>query len=74
MHADQRVPAGIDGEAVELEAPLQFSVRSAALRVRIAPGDPGVSPSALQPDKPWRLLHALAHVAFRGLPVEQLDQ
>jgi hypothetical protein len=41
--------------------------------VRIAPGHPGVSPSALQPDEPWGLLRALAHVAFRGIPVDQLD-
>jgi diacylglycerol kinase family enzyme len=73
MHADQRVPAGIDGEAVHLEPPIQFRIRSGALRVRIAPDHPGASPSALQPDKPWALLHALAHVAFRAAPPQQPD-
>jgi diacylglycerol kinase family enzyme len=71
MHADQRVPAGIDGEAVHLEPPLQFRVRSGALRVRIAPGHPGASPSALQPDRPWALLQALAQIVFRGAPHER---
>jgi diacylglycerol kinase family enzyme len=66
MHADERVPAGIDGEAIHLDPPLRFRVRPGALRVRIAPGHPGASPSALVPDKPWALLHGLAHVAFRG--------
>ena len=66
-----RVPAGIDGEAVHLDPPLRFSIRHRALRVRIAPGHPGVSPTAVVPDKPWGLLHALAHVAFRGASPRQ---
>jgi hypothetical protein len=71
MHADQRVPAGIDGEAIHLEPPLQFRIRSGALRVRIAPGHPGASPSALHPDKPWALLHALGQIVLRGpLPAQ----
>jgi diacylglycerol kinase family enzyme len=70
MQADQRVSAGIDGEAVELEPPLRFRSRCGALRVRIAPTHPGVSPSALEPEKPWGLLQALAHVAFRGASPE----
>jgi diacylglycerol kinase family enzyme len=65
-HADHRVPAGIDGEAVHLEPPVHFRIRPGALRVRIAPSHPGVSPSALHPDKPWGLLQALAHIAFRA--------
>jgi diacylglycerol kinase family enzyme len=73
MHADQRVPAGIDGEAIHLDPPLRFSIRPDALRVRIAPGHPGASPSALQPDKPWGLLHALAQIAFRGTTPEPPD-
>jgi hypothetical protein len=71
MRADHRVPAGIDGEAVHLEPPLRFRTRSGALRVRIAPGHPGASPSALGPDKPWGLLQALALVVFRGAPSQQ---
>ena len=48
--SEQPVPAGIDGEALKLEPPLRFSIRSRVLRVRIAPQHPGASPSALLPD------------------------
>jgi diacylglycerol kinase family enzyme len=43
------VHAGIDGEAVDLSAPLRFAIRPAALRVRISSRHPGVSPSARFP-------------------------
>lgn len=43
------VPAGIDGEAARLEPPLEFRIRPAALRVRIARQHPGASPSAAMP-------------------------
>jgi diacylglycerol kinase family enzyme len=46
VNAPARVPAGIDGEAVELSPPLRFTVRPAALRVRISCRHPGASPSA----------------------------
>jgi diacylglycerol kinase family enzyme len=39
------VHAGVDGEPVELQPPLEFVTVPAALRVRIASGHPGVSPS-----------------------------
>ena len=62
VRADQPVPAGIDGEAVRLEPPLRFSIRSLVLRVRIAPQHPGTSPSALLPEG-WRdSVRALARV------------
>jgi diacylglycerol kinase family enzyme len=40
--------AGIDGEAVDLEPPLRFTIRPRALRIRIARHHPGVSPSAVR--------------------------
>jgi diacylglycerol kinase family enzyme len=46
VDAPGTVHAGIDGEAVELVAPLEFAVRSAVLRVRIPARHPGASPSA----------------------------
>jgi diacylglycerol kinase family enzyme len=46
IDADGPVPLGIDGEACVLEPPLRFRVRPRALRVRVAPGHPGASPSA----------------------------
>lgn len=52
-HLDVQAPAaahaGIDGEAVELDGPLEFTVRPAALRVRISARHPGASPSARIP-------------------------
>jgi diacylglycerol kinase family enzyme len=66
MQADERVPAGIDGEAVQLDPPLRFTIRSRALRVRIAPDHPGASPSALEPAKPWGLLQALVRLVVSG--------
>jgi diacylglycerol kinase family enzyme len=61
--SDSPVPAGIDGEAVTLEAPLRFRIRSGALRVRIAQAHPGASPSAAIPEGPWRGFAALAGIA-----------
>ncbi len=45
VDASEPVHAGIDGEAVELHAPLEFLIRPGALRVRISSRHPGVSPS-----------------------------
>jgi diacylglycerol kinase family enzyme len=49
VSAPALVHAGIDGEAVDLYPPLQFTIRPAALRVRISPHHPGASPSARFP-------------------------
>jgi hypothetical protein len=49
VQASETVHAGIDGEAVELVAPLGFAVRPAALRVRISARHPGASPAARIP-------------------------
>jgi diacylglycerol kinase family enzyme len=40
------VPVGLDGETLEIDPPLQFTVRPHALRVRLAPGAIGASPAA----------------------------
>jgi diacylglycerol kinase family enzyme len=50
VDADRPIPAGIDGEATVLEPPLRFRIRSGVLRVRVARGHPGASPSARIPD------------------------
>jgi Diacylglycerol kinase catalytic domain len=62
------VPAGIDGEAVTLEAPLRFRIRPGALRVRVARSHPGASPSAAIPEGPWKGLVALAGIAVGRAP------
>jgi diacylglycerol kinase family enzyme len=46
VRAPAAVPAGVDGEAVDLSSPLRFAIRPAALRVRISSRHPGASPSA----------------------------
>ena len=64
------VAAGIDGEAMRLDAPLRFCIRPGALRVRIAPHHPGASPSALEPDKPWRTITVLTSLLIHGAPAD----
>jgi hypothetical protein len=59
------VPAGIDGEAAVLDPPVVFRVRPAALRVRIAAGHPGASPSAVEPVGALSALGALGRIAAR---------
>lgn len=47
VDSSRPVEAGIDGEAVVLDAPVRFESLPGALRVRIAPQHPGVSPAAV---------------------------
>ena len=49
IEADGPVAAGIDGEAAMLRPPIHFAALPGALRVRIARGHPGASPSAEVP-------------------------
>jgi len=70
IEADSPVAAGIDGEALRLDPPLEFRIRPGALRVRIAPHHPGASPSALEPDKGWQMVGTLARFALRGGPAD----
>ena len=69
--ANHSVAAGIDGEAVQLEAPLRFRTRPAALRVRIAPQHPGASPSANLPADAADAVRQLVRVALFGSPRER---
>jgi diacylglycerol kinase family enzyme len=69
VRSSAQVPAGIDGEATLLDAPLRFRSRPAALRVRIAPGHPGASPSATRPGSLWRGLRALVLIAAGRPPM-----
>jgi diacylglycerol kinase family enzyme len=63
VDADGPIAAGIDGEAVRLDPPLRFRIRPGVLRVRIARGHPGASPSAAMPEDPWDGVRALARIA-----------
>jgi diacylglycerol kinase family enzyme len=61
-----RLPAGIDGEAVELDAPLEFRILPGVLRVLV--------PAALRPRPPqvrplsWATLRRLISTAIGGRP------
>ena len=68
VDADGPIAAGIDGEAVTVDAPLRFKIVPAALRVRIAAAHPGASPSAAMPESAWETVRALARIAVRGTP------
>jgi diacylglycerol kinase family enzyme len=68
IESGEPVPAGIDGESTVLQAPLRFRSRPGALRVRIAPGHPGASPSASQPDSVWLGLRTLVAIAAGRAP------
>lgn len=54
VDAPAPVHAGIDGEPVDVSPPLRFTIRPAALRVRISSRHPGASPSARFPPRPGR--------------------
>lgn len=64
IDSERPVPAGIDGEATELDPPLRFRIRAGALRVRIAPHHAGASPSAIEPDSPLAVIAALGKFAL----------
>jgi diacylglycerol kinase family enzyme len=66
VRSEKPVAAGVDGEAMTFDPPLQFRSRPAALRVRIAPAHPGASPSAIEPDSLWLTIRSLATFAFGG--------
>jgi diacylglycerol kinase family enzyme len=50
VRAGGPIAAGIDGEALTLQPPLEFRIRAGVLRVRIARAHPGASPSTALPE------------------------
>ena len=66
------VEAGVDGEAMLLDPPLEFRSLPGAVRIRIPHHAPGYSPAALAPPSPWWSLRALARAAAgRTTPIEE---
>jgi diacylglycerol kinase family enzyme len=63
VRSAEQLPAGIDGEATILTAPVRFRILPSALRVRIAPTHPGASPSATRPASMWRGCRTLISIA-----------
>ena len=74
VDSDGPVPAGIDGEAVTVDAPLRFRIRPGALRVRIARVHPGASPSAAIPEGTLLGFAALARIAAGRMPAADGNQ
>jgi diacylglycerol kinase family enzyme len=68
VDADGPIAAGIDGEAVILDAPLRFRILPVALRARIAAAHPGASPSAAMPEGAGETIRALARMAMGRAP------
>jgi diacylglycerol kinase family enzyme len=69
VDSDGPVPAGVDGEALVMDAPLRFTIRPGALRVRIAPQHPGASPSAAHPDGLIDAFERLIRIVRTGDPL-----
>lgn len=63
VEAGAPVAAGVDGEAMVLQPPLRFRTRHRALRVRIARGHPGASPSAGDPNGVLDAIKSLVRIA-----------
>ena len=64
VDAERPVAAGVDGEALVLDPPLDFRIRPGVLRVRVARKHPGASPSATLPDGIWAGVVELARIAL----------
>jgi diacylglycerol kinase family enzyme len=64
VDSDRPIAAGIDGEALVLDPPLNFRIRPGVLRVRVARKHPGASPSATVPDGMWAGARELARIAL----------
>jgi diacylglycerol kinase family enzyme len=60
---EQHIPAGVDGESVQLTTPVRCRVRPGALRVRVPRDRPGVPPAG-----PTLQLRALVRLAVPGRP------
>ena len=64
VDSDRPVAAGIDGEALVLDPPLNFRIRPGVLRVRVARKHPGASPSAMVPEGMWAGARELARIVL----------
>ena len=70
IDSDGQVPLGVDGEALMMPTPLTLRVRPAALRVRISPRHPGVSPAYALPTGFRDAVRRLIRIAGGADPAE----
>lgn len=72
VESSQPIEAGVDGEALLLDPPLEFRALPGALRVRIPRHALGRSPAALTAPSPWWTIDALFRaVAGRATPIDE---
>jgi diacylglycerol kinase family enzyme len=72
VESDRPVEAGIDGEAVLLDPPLEFCCLAGAGRVRVPTHAPGYSPAGLEaPSRWWTLVALFRTVAGRPTPIDE---
>jgi len=64
VRSGKAIDTGIDGEAVTLDSPVRLEVQPGALRVRIAPHHPGVSPARVAKAVQQGTFGHLVRVAF----------
>ena len=64
VDSEKPIAAGIDGEALVLDAPLEFRIRPKVLQVRVARQHPGASPSAMAPEGVGEAVVELMRIAF----------
>ncbi len=57
------IEAGVDGEAMLFDPPLEFRIMPGALRIRLPASAPGYSPAALKSPSIWWTLSALVRAA-----------
>ena len=70
VRSQQEIAAGVDGEALVFEPPLRFEIVPGALRVRIPPQAPGLSPAAATPAPSTSMTKDLVRVAAGRTPSE----
>jgi diacylglycerol kinase family enzyme len=64
VSSEKPIAAGIDGEALLLDAPLEFRIRPKVLQVRVARQHPGASPAAMAPEGLGEAVVELIRIAF----------
>ena len=75
VESDRPVEAGIDGEAMLLDPPLEFRSLPGAVRVRLPTHAPGYSPAARVPPSTWWTLRALFRtIAGRATPIDETQR
>ena len=75
IESSRPIEAGVDGEALLFDPPLELRSLPGALRVRIPTTAPGYSPAALHAPSPWWTLTALLRAAAgRTTPIDETQR